>query len=106
MNKHAQSRSRSPTGRWLRVGGASLIAIALSAVPGAEAAPSNDATQILKRMTDYVAAQQTISATFDTDIEVITTDLQKIQFANSAQLLLSRPNRLRASRIGGMPTWS
>lgn len=101
MNKHAESGSRSPTSRWLKVGGAWLVAIALSAVHAAQAAPSNDATQILKRMTDYVAAQQTISAAFDTDIEVITTDLQKIQFANSGQLQLSRPNQLRASRIGG-----
>ena len=52
-------------------------------------------------MTDYLAAQQTISAAIDTDIEVITTDLQKIQFANSGQLQLSRPNQLRASRVGG-----
>jgi hypothetical protein len=101
MNNHAESGSRNPTGRWLKLVGAWLIAIALSAVHAAQAAPDNDATQILKRMTDYLAAQQTISATIDTDIEVITTELQKIQFANSGQLLLSRPNQLRASRVGG-----
>jgi hypothetical protein len=32
---------------------------------------------------------------------VITPDLQKIQFASSGQLLLSRPDKLRATRIGG-----
>jgi hypothetical protein len=52
-------------------------------------------------MTDYVASQKVISATFDTDIEVITNDLQKIQFASSGQILLSRPDKILAHRIGG-----
>ena len=61
----------------------------------------DDALQILKAMTDYVSSQKVISTTYDTDIEVITNDLQKIQFASSGQLLLSRPDKVRASRIGG-----
>jgi len=52
-------------------------------------------------MTDYVTSQNIISATYDTDIEVITNDLQKIQFASSGQMLLSRPDKARASRVGG-----
>jgi hypothetical protein len=52
-------------------------------------------------MSDYLADQKTISATFDSDIEVITADLQKIQFASSGQLLLSRPDKVRFSRTGG-----
>ena len=51
-------------------------------------------------MTDYVASQKVISATYDSDIEVITNDLQKIQFASSGQMLLSRPDKARVSRIG------
>src|SRR5271169_1723769 len=64
-------------------------------------AQAQDATKILKAMSDYVASQKVISATYDTDIEVITSDLQKIQFASSGQMLLSRPDKIRASRIGG-----
>ena len=52
-------------------------------------------------MTDYVSSQKTISATYDTDIEVITDNLQKIQFASSGQMLLNRPDKVRASRMGG-----
>jgi hypothetical protein len=54
-----------------------------------------------KASTDYVAAQKSISATFDSDIEVITPDLQKIQFASSGQIKLSRPDKLRIRRTGG-----
>src|SRR5262249_46310231 len=43
----------------------------------------------------------TLSATFDSDIEVITPDLQKIQFASSGQMKLSRPDKLRVRRTGG-----
>ena len=68
---------------------------------GAPSAQAQDAEKILKAMTDYVASQNVISATYDTDIEVITDGLQKIQFASSGQVLLSRPDKVRASRVGG-----
>jgi hypothetical protein len=42
-----------------------------------------------------------IAATFNTDIEVIMPDLQKIQFDSSGQLRLSRPDKVHASRTGG-----
>jgi hypothetical protein len=69
-----------------------------SLIAGAE---EGDAASILKAMSDYVASQQTISAALDTDIEIITPELQKIQFASSSQLLLNRPDKLRVSRTGG-----
>jgi hypothetical protein len=43
-------------------------------------------------MSDYLARQKTISLSFDADIEVITPEIQKIQFASSGQVLLSRPS--------------
>jgi hypothetical protein len=64
-------------------------------------AQENDAAKILKAMSDYVASQKTLSITFDSDIEVITSTLQKIQFTNSGQVQLSRPDKLRATRTGG-----
>src|SRR3954468_4026780 len=64
-------------------------------------AQEDSAFRILKAMSDYLASQKTISAALDTDIEVITPDLQKIQFASSGQLLLSRPDQIRVSRTGG-----
>lgn len=68
--------------------------------PGVHA-ESDDAGKILKAMSDFMASQKTISATLNTDIEVLTSDLQKIQFNSSGQLLLSRPDKLRVSRTGG-----
>ena len=56
---------------------------------------------VLKSMSDYVGSQKTIELTFDSDIEVITPQLEKIQFTNSGEALLSRPDKLRAHRVGG-----
>jgi hypothetical protein len=69
-------------------------------VPCAQAQGS-DAKSILKAMSDYVSSQKTIELTFDSDIEVITPQLEKIQFTNSGEALLSRPDKLRAHRVGG-----
>jgi hypothetical protein len=73
-----------------------IVAFSMAGVARAE-----DAAKILKASTDYVAAQKSISATFDSDIEVVTPDLQKIQFASSGQMKLSRPDKLRIRRTGG-----
>ncbi|MEP6836451.1 MAG: DUF2092 domain-containing protein [Bradyrhizobium sp.] len=67
----------------------------------AQPARADDAAQLLKAMTDYTAAQKSISATFDSDIEVVTPELEKIQFTSSGKLQLARPDKLRVSRTGG-----
>jgi hypothetical protein len=81
--------------------GSMILAAALAVLgPGAEA-KEGDAKAILKAMSDYVSSQMTIELTFDSDIEVITPQLEKIQFTNSGEALLSRPDKLRAHRVGG-----
>ena len=81
--------------------GCMILAATLVAVgPGAQA-KEGDAKAILKSMTDYVSSQKAIELSFDSDIEVITPQLEKIQFTNSGEALLSRPDKLRAHRVGG-----
>lgn len=60
-----------------------------------------DARALLKSMSDYVSSQQNIALTFDTDIDVITPQLEKIQFASSGEVLIARPDKLRAHRRSG-----
>jgi hypothetical protein len=90
-------RKPSSLGRVCRAAGLVLGAV-LMVAPCARA---DDANTILKAMSDYVGSQKNISVTFDSDIEVITSDLQKLQFTSSGQLTLSRPDKLRATRTGG-----
>jgi hypothetical protein len=74
------------------------IGIFIAAPAGAE---TGDAEKLIKGMADYVTSQKTLSITYDSDIEVITNNLQKIQFTSSGQVQLSRPDKLRATRTGG-----
>jgi hypothetical protein len=80
---------------------ASVFVAALTAAPAMAQAQGSDAKSILKAMSDYVSSQKTIELSFDSDIEVITPQLEKIQFTNSGEALLSRPDKLRAHRVGG-----
>src|ERR1700736_6998262 len=76
------------------------LALIVSDIPHAHA-QEDGASKLLKAMSDYVTSQKTLSVTYDSDIEVITSTLQKIQFTSSGQVQLSRPDKLRAKRTGG-----
>ncbi len=76
---------------------ACVLAVTLSATQSR----AQDAEKIVRAMSDHLAGLKAISLTYDTDIEVITPDIQKLQFASSGQVLLSRPNKVRATRVGG-----
>jgi hypothetical protein len=86
-----------------RNGGLACRALLLFAImmTGNASAEAGDAERILKAMSDYLTSRKAMLGSFDSDIEVITPDLQKIQFASSGKLLLSRPDKVRFSRTGG-----
>ena len=92
-------QSRHRTRNWLIAAGSTVLTSSLF-VPGARAA-ADDAVQILKAMSDYVTSQKDISLTFNSDVEVITPEVEKIQFASSGKMSLSRPDKLRVTRTGG-----
>src|ERR1700751_3709125 len=77
---------------------ASVIVLAAAACSDARA---DDSGALLKAMAEYTAAQKSITATFDSDIEVLTPELQKIQFTSSGQLKMTRPDNFRVRRTGG-----
>jgi hypothetical protein len=76
-------------------------AIALTMLTGVTAHAQEGPAALLKTMSDYLGSQKSVSFAFDSDIEVVTPNLRKIQFANSGRTLLSRPDKLRVSRTGG-----
>jgi hypothetical protein len=80
-----------------------LVVVVMTTVlsPASSWAQATDAKGILKTMSDFIAKQKNISITFDSDIEVITPEVQKIQFTSSGTVLMSRPDKLRATRTGG-----
>jgi hypothetical protein len=79
--------------------------LAAMAITGASTlaprAAEGEAQTILKAMTDFVSRQENLSLKYDADVEVVTPAVEKIQFSASGDVTLSRPNKFRASRIGG-----
>jgi hypothetical protein len=82
-------------------------AMALAAVAGlamstpAHADEAQAAKDLFKAMSDYMTSQEKIQFTYDASLEIVTTDLQKVTFANSGAATLARPDKLRFTRTGG-----
>ncbi len=62
---------------------------------------SAEAKKMLKAMSDFLAAQKTLSVGFDTVFEVVTPTDQKLGLASSGTVSLSRPDKIRVARSGG-----
>jgi len=82
-----------------------LSAVALMTAAGAimpvAHADESAAKALFKAMSDYLAAQSAISFDFDSNLEIVTTQEQKIGLASSGTLTLNRPDKVRMSRTGG-----
>jgi hypothetical protein len=86
--------------------GATSWAIGLSLAVGTvgaadKPAPSENAKKLLKSMSDYMATQKAISFDYDTVLEVVTKENQKLGLASSGAMKLNRPDKIRATRAGG-----
>ena len=62
---------------------------------------AQNAKALVKAMSDYLAAQKTISLSYDTVFEVVTKAKQKLQIATSGTAVLERPDKLRTTRKSG-----
>ena len=84
-------------------------ALALLAVPiGGGARADDDAKQLLKAMSDYMAAQSDFSFSYQSSLEAVTPTFEKLQFVSSGKVRAHRPGqdprephrRLRRRRAG------
>ena len=83
----------------------SAIALAVAAAGMASMsvarADEAQARSLLKAMSDYLGAQKTISFEYDTNLDIVNTQQQKIGLASSGTMTLERPDKLHATRTGG-----
>jgi hypothetical protein len=80
---------------------AAVAVIVGMAAPQQARANEADAKNLLKAMSDYLAAQKAISFDYDTNLEIVTTELQKFALASSGAMTVNRPDKVRATRSGG-----
>src|SRR5690349_7314259 len=107
---HEQSEERQQmTSEVLRRAGISApnltaVALALMVTLGAPATARADeaaAKSLLKAMSDYLAGQKAISFSYDSNLEIVTKDKQKLALASSGTVILDRPDKARVMRHGG-----
>jgi hypothetical protein len=80
-----------------------VVAVAMAGMASIPAAHADEAQakSLLKAMSDYLAAQKAISFDYDSNLEIVSTQQQKIGLASSGTLTLNRPDKLHAARTGG-----
>lgn len=78
-----------------------LLALAAPVSAWAQAAAVEpEAARLLKRMTDYVGGLPQFGLDTAQSIEVVLVSGQKIQFTSASRMVVQRPNKLFAERVG------
>jgi hypothetical protein len=95
---HFRGRFTGRAKRWPFV--VALAMIGTVGISGARA-DETQAKSLLKAMSDYLAGQKAISFDYDSNLEIVSTQQQKIGLASSGTLTLNRPDKLHATRSGG-----
>ena len=80
--------------------GAVMCALLLS-TGSTRADDDNGIKELVKSMSDYLAAQKSISFDMQSTLDVVTTDGQRLGIASSGAVELNRPDKIRAERKGG-----
>ena len=94
-------------GKSARTAQASLCMVALAVLLGLGGAFSGasadeaDARKLFKAMSEYMVAQKAIAFQYDTILEIVTKDKQKLALASSGTVTLTRPDKIRITRTGG-----
>ena len=89
---------------------ATLLALATLAVVAAAPAVSRaqgagvdpEAVKLLRRMTDYLGSLKQFSVHTQTILEDVLASGHRVDFDVSANVIISRPNKLRAERKGDL----
>jgi hypothetical protein len=60
-----------------------------------------NAKRLFKASSDYMAAQKAFSFDYDSYLEVVTKENQKVGLASTGTMRVNRPDKIRATRMGG-----
>lgn len=83
-----------------RVAAIAMISIAATS----SQADEMDARQILSNMAAYLAGQEALSFDFDSSLEVVTSENQKLAITSSGSIAMERPGKIHMTRRGGFAT--
>ncbi len=81
--------------------GAAVSVLSFGLISSSASADETAAKQILQAMSDYLSGEQSLSFDYDSMLEIVTTEDQKLGITASGTVALTRPDKLRATRRGG-----
>jgi hypothetical protein len=95
LPRHRRGRLTAKTKRW-----AFVLALAMTGTASISDVRADEAQakNLLKAMSDYLAAQKAISFDYDTNLEIVSTQQQKIGLATASFLVAALRPRSRSCR--------
>jgi hypothetical protein len=81
--------------------GFAVVALAALASSFGVRADETFAKTRFKAMSDYMGAQKAVSFDYDSNLEVVSTENQKVGLASSGKMTLNRPDKIHGTRTGG-----
>ena len=85
--------------KWVTV--LAVVGMAGTAIVSVGRADEADAKRLLKTMSDYLGAQKAMSFDYDVNLELVSTQQQKIALVSSGTMTLNRPDKFHMTRTGG-----
>jgi len=79
---------------------ATLSVLGVTNMPKAHA-DSAQASVLFNKMTDFLSKENVMSFKYDTNLQIVTKDGQKLTLASSNTATVNKPNQIRATRHGG-----
>ena len=98
MHGIVRSIARTVT-KWVTV--LAMVGLAGTANISAGRADETHAKSLFKAMSDYLAAQKAMSFDYDVNLELVSTQQQKIALVSSGTMTLNRPDKFHMTRTGG-----
>lgn len=96
------TKTRNATHVMIVTFASTMLALGMSSgAPSGAAAGETEAKALVKTMSDYMAKQKSVSFAYDTSLEVVTKERQKLLLASSGTMDIARPDKIRAIRSGG-----
>src|SRR6516165_1970478 len=85
--------------KWISI--LAVLAMTGTANISAGRADEAHAKSLFKAMSDYLGAQKAMSFDYDVNLELVSTQQQKIALVSSGTMTLNRPDKFHMTRTGG-----
>lgn len=81
--------------------GVAATSLLLAGLLPSSAFAEDDGRVLFKAMSDFMGKQQSFSFDYNSSVEAVTSESEKLQFASSGTVSITRPDKIKINRTGG-----